>query len=430
MEYPRILIISHTSFTKADSMGSTLASYFETYDPNCIAQFYIKKMMPDIPICKKYFCVTDNELLYKLLHPIKGEIGKIIDIENDSISGKAAEASSIGSHKHRDITMLARKILWSTKLWNNRRFKEWLYSFSPQVILVQPGDFSYLLDIGVGISKKLQIPIVVHQSESYYLKEYEKKTLLYKLFRYDFKKSYEKLMKYTSYCIYLCDALEKDYSQFFSIPSATIMKATSIKPELNKKEFNKNDLRFIYGGNLGETVGRCEPLLELGIVIKKLGFQIDVYTSSTGEHMNMLNPDNGIKLHGSLSYEELQKQIKNSDFVIHVESQKSWNIRDLKYAFSTKIADMLASGVCSIVYGSNEIASVMYFKNYKLGCVIERKEDIEPLITELINCQSKQKDYINRALDQAIKEHNPNINSERMRKIIVKACEKGFYKNW
>ena len=46
---PRVLVISHTSFTASNSMGSTLAAYLSQYDADSVAQLYIKDMMPDIP---------------------------------------------------------------------------------------------------------------------------------------------------------------------------------------------------------------------------------------------------------------------------------------------------------------------------------------------------------------------------------------------
>lgn len=428
MEYPRILVISHTSFTKANSMGSTLASYFTGYDPNCMAQFYIKEMTPDIPVCRRYFCTTDNEIVRKLLHPFTSTVGKAIELneKNEILEGKTATRSSAGGSRHRDLALLMRKILWSTRTWYNKRFREWIADFSPQIILVQPGDFSYLLDMGVFLSKKLDIPVIVHQSESYYLKEYEKKTPLYRLFRYDFKRAYERLMTRTSCCVYLCEALERDYGRFFDVPAETIMKATNTVPAKSGRSFDRNNVKFIYGGNLGEAVGRCGPLAELGREVRKLGHHIDVYTFSTGVHMSELTPENGIILHGSIPYDQLQEEIKNSDFVLHIESQDPWHIKDLEYAFSTKIADMLASGVCSIVYGSDRIASVRYFKEHSLACVIERQEDIAQKLREVIDDSSLRNGYIDRALDQAAKEHSPDVNSERMRRIVCMAVDKEF----
>lgn len=418
---PKILVISHTPFAASDSMGSTLASYFSTYERDKIAQFYIKNKLPDMSVCENYYRVTDSEILKKLFHPFSGNVGRKIEIlEATQLKEVNLEKDVKVSRKNRAIGLLLRNLLWQTDIWYNRNFKNWLLEFSPDIILLQPGDFSYLFKIGVRLSKKLNIPLVIHQSEAYYLKPYIRKSIDYLIYRYDFKKSFEKAMNRASLGIYLCDALERDYSIFFKTPSVTIYKSTSLAPEVSKKEFNKKNVKFIYGGNLGEAVGRCEPLLDIGRAVKENGFYIDVYTASTGEHMSELIKDNGIKLHSAVSNDELQNRIRESDFVVHIENQGEVYKTDNKYAFSTKIADMLASGVCSIVYGSCEIAGIKYFAENKLACVVEEKQDLSLKIRELIEDGDLRKAYIENALNFAKQNHNPIENSEKTKEMLIK----------
>lgn len=422
---PRVLVISHTSFTASDSMGSTLAAYLSEYDPECVAQFYIKEMTPDIPVCNRFFCVTDKELVQKLRHPVRTKVGRRVTLERDAHGsiqkGDSAVADSRGGHAHRDFAMLLRNLVWSTRLWNTAEFKAWIKEFDPQVILVQPGDFSYLLKLAVELSQKFNIPLLVHQSEAYYLKPYEKKFFIYKIYRWDFARQFEKMMKRASMCVYLCDALQQDYDKCFDTPSCTIMKATPLSPEKTARPFGEGGIRFVYGGNLGLTVGRCEPLVQMGRAVKKCGSHIDVYTTSTGEHMKELTEENGIVLHGALPYDQLQEVIRQSDFVVHMENQSPWHRVDLKYAFTTKIADMLASGVCSIVYGSCEVASIRYFKEKGLGCVIEDAQDLYPRIQELMESRELREGYIEAALQQAALLHNAKANAQRMKEIIQKS---------
>lgn len=421
--FPRVLVVSHTSFTKEDSMGSTLASYFSHYPTDKIAQFYIKEMKPNIPVCFSYYKITDSELFRKVLKPFKTKVGTAITLSEEEMqksTDTTAKAESFGGHKHRDIALLLRNLLWSTKLWKTKQFKNWIKSFAPQVILVQPGDFAYLLAMATKLSKKLDIPLVIHQSEAYFLKEYEKKSLIYRIYRHNYKKAYEKMMARASECIYLCEALKRDYKKYFSNVGCTIMKATTQTSD-NTHTFCKENPKFIYAGNLGQPVGRCEPLLEMGKAIKKLGFSIDVYTASTGEHMKDLTVDNGIRLHAAVSYNELQQKIAESDFVVHIENQSDWHKKDLKYAFSTKIADMLACGRCPIIYGSTEIASIEYFKQYSLGCVIENEKELCERIQEVIECDELRENYIKNAVKQVLQYHNAEKNAKRTNEIILKA---------
>lgn len=421
---PRVLVISHTPFSASDSMGSTLASYFGEYDPDRVAQFFIKNKTPDLPVCNTFYKVTDNDILRKILHPFSTKVGVVVEKESPS-GGKADTAIKDVrvNKKNRALGLILRNILWSTNLWDNKRFKAWVREFSPEVIMLQPGDFSYIFKIALKLSKKFDIPLVIHQSEAYYLKPYTSKSLIYRLYRYDFKKVFEKTMKRASLCIYLCDELERDYKKHFTTPSVTIHKSTAIVPEKSNKLFDKNNVGFIYGGNLGEAVGRCIPLLELGKAVRKNGFYIDVYTASKGEHMSGLTEENGIRLHDAIPASELQQKIAESDFIVHMENQNEPFKTDLKYAFSTKIADMLASGVCSIVYGSREIAGINYFAENATACVIEKGDELYRAIKELIENSELREGYIKRAIDFAKMNHNPYENCKRMNRMIEEVCK-------
>lgn len=433
VQMPKMLVISHTSFTASDSMGSTLAAYLSEYGADNIAQFYIKEMKPDIPVCNRYFCTTDKELVQKILHPAKTTVGKIVALEKNVDgtirAGSAAVADKKATGGNREFAMLLRNLVWSTGLWNNAGFKAWVKEFAPDVILVQPGDFSYLLKIAVTLSKKLDIPLIVHQSEAYYLKKYAKKSLIYRLYRRDFARQFRKMMDRASLCIYLCEALKEDYDKVFRTPSCAIMKASGIQPVRPERPFGEGGIRFVYGGNLGQGVGRCEPLLQLGRAVKQCGYHIDVYTNSTGEHMRELTEENGIVLHGALPYKKLQEVICQSDFVLHMENQSAYHLEDLRYAFSTKIADMLASGICSIVYGSCKIASIRYFKDHALGCVIEEEDDLYPRIRELIDSVRLREGYIDAAMKQAAQFHNATITAQETNSAILKSVSEFKHEN-
>ena len=417
----RVLVISHTCFSSNNSMGSTLASYFQGYDPDAVAQFYIKDMIPNMDVCNHYFMITDNDVLEKLLKPWRGCIGK--EVKKDS--GKFAEAGIAQVDKHsngnRALKMLCRNIIWASGVWNNRKLHEWIRKFQPEVILCQPGDFPYLLTLTCKLAKKYKISVMVHQSETYYLKPMLKNDIAYRLYRRVYKRAYEKLMEHTSAAVYLCDEIKRDYEQFFDVPSYSIMKATSIVPH-RKKLHRPQDFKFLYAGNIGQKVGRDRPLVEIGKALKQMGYVLDVYTASTGEHMKDFTEENGIALHGAVSYDELQTIIEDSDFIIHAESQQEENIIDLQYAFTTKIADMLASGCCPIVYGSPRIASIKYFKDTDSACVIEKGNELDGTLRELVGNPEQIEHYISNALEQAKNYHSPEINSKKFADIIYQVA--------
>lgn len=422
VRYPNVLVISHTSFTKENSMGATLAAYLERYPAECISQLYIKEMLPNIPVCYRYFKITDGELLSKVKHPFRTKVGTEIALspsEMGAVKGSGAVADARGARKNRARGMILRDLLWSTRLWNTRRFRAWIKRVSPEVILVQPGDFGYLLKLATNLSKKLDIPLVVHQSEAYYLKPQQERTLAYRIYRRRFDRAYEKMMARASECVYLCEALERDYKKHFPV-GCTLMKGVPAA-ERAPKPFDPECPRFLYAGNLGEAVGRCRPLAELGRALKELGCFLDVYTASTGEHMAELTEENGIRLHGAVSHDELEEKISECDFVVHIENDSPEHVVDLKYAFSTKIAEMLASGRCPLIYGPPEIAGIAYFKEHGLGCVIERREELGVRIRELLGSSELREGYIARAQEWARVHHSTDKNGEKMAELLQNA---------
>ena len=143
-----------------------------------------------------------------------------------------------------------------------------------------------------------------------------------------------------------------------------------------------------------------------------------MYTGSKGDHLNELNEDNGIILHEPVSYDKLQKEIDNSEFVVHVESFDEDIVLDLKYAFTTKIADMLASGRCPVVYGPDEIASIKYFKDTNSGCVISSKDSLQKMLSELLDDRDLEELYVRNALELAQNYHNPDINAESFNELL------------
>ena len=415
---PRVLVVSHTPFTKSNSMGSTLASYFKEYDCNKLAQFFIKDMQPDIPVCNKYYMVTDSELVQKIKHPFKTKVGRVVTL-GEKKDTACDSSSNSPAQKNRAFGLVLRNILWSTKLYNTKRFKQWVKEFNPELILIQPGDFAYIIKIAIKLSKKFNVPLVMHQSEAYYLKPNESRSLIYRIYRHNFNRTLKKAMRRSSFCVYLCDALKKDYDKHFTTPSVVIYKSTDTKIDNEHKDTSA--VKFIYGGNLGKKVGRAEPLLEIGKALKKLGYSIDVYTASKGEHLKELNEQNGIIMHDAVPYDELKRLEGESSFIIHIENQSEFHIKDKKYAFSTKIADMLASGKCSIIYGSSQIAGIKYFKENDLGLVIENKDELESKLKDIIEDKSKRDFYIENAKKFAEKNHDPVKNCHRFNEVLKKA---------
>lgn len=417
--HKKLLVISHNCFSKTGSNGRTLLNYLIGWPKDMLAQVYIHAEEPDFEICDKYFCVTDSNVVKSILR--RKSAGRCV------IKQEMSEGTNVEVHKQKSITKnsvihIAREIAWQSKLWNRKALLKWIDEYQPEVILFQAGDAAFLFEFVVELSKKYDIPIILYNTEGYYFKEnsYLKENriskLFYPLLHRMFVKSYRKLMEWTSYSIYNCDLLKEDYQQCFKHNCSIIMNGSSlVQAEPNKEKEN----RIVYAGNLG--VGRAEAILEFASVLATVseGLYLDIYGKANKETQEKFERNQSIRYHGFVTYEELTKIICESEYLLHVENFDDFYRVDLKYAFSTKIADSLATGSCLIVYAPGEVAVCRYLKDKESAIVISDKEKLKTKLEHVVKNDEWRTEIKRNARKLALRNHNSCVNREEFQRIIM-----------
>ena len=66
---PRVLVISHNVFSTGNNMGRSLAGLFSGWDPDRLSQLYFCPEEPQLSLCRRYFRVTDGDVLRAFLDP-------------------------------------------------------------------------------------------------------------------------------------------------------------------------------------------------------------------------------------------------------------------------------------------------------------------------------------------------------------------------
>lgn len=423
-EYPKVLILSHNCFSKSGSNGRTLANFFQGWPVECLAQFYIHNEIPDSPVCNNYFRVLDTEAIQAF---IKGKkVGrKICANEGADTQNKHTQLNSVYKQYFRrsSINYTARNIIWNSSRWRSLEFSQWVNDFSPQVVLLQAGDYEFMYKIALDIAQTRNIPLVIYNSEDYYFKDQKSLSPLYHIYRYKYKKQFEKTMEYATYSIYNSDMLQETYNKHFKHKSTVIMTATEITRSENK---NKNKHFIIsYLGNLG--VGRHESLVEIANTLQNIDetLRLDIYGKIPNEVIeSRLKSCSGINYKGFINYDEVVNVLKSSDLLVHAENFSKFHQWDLKHAFSTKIADSLASGTCFFVYAPENMACVKYLQNNKSACVITEKKELSGSLRKLINDKELRQSYIDTALQVANSMHNIYVNAECFKDIVCDTAKK------
>ena len=416
--FPRILIISNECLSETGSNGRTIFNLVSSFPKDNIAQFYVSKEKIDPKICNNFFNVTDEEALASFLFKKK----------------KRAQDGKNGVDKPRKVnrnalTSLIRDIVWNSYRWGFNKLIEWAKSFKPDVILFQAGDSAFLCKLTLKVSKQLNLPIVIYNSENYFFKNFDYfrsngiRHLFYPVYHSRFKKAFSKLIKQATSSIYISEYLKEEYDKKFGLSSYVIYTATSIEPKREKKRIFNNPPIISYFGNIG--VGRYKKLIEFANTLQKIDHNLilNLYTKFPNDIIEKeISSTPGVVYKGFVPYELVKIKMNESDILVHVESDDDFYLVDLNQAFSTKIADSLATGNSFVFFGPSSLACSKYLIDNKAAYVSTSSAELEELLRKITIDPTN--DCFDAAVELVAKNHSLVNNQKRFLDIINEALNK------
>lgn len=417
MKNKRILIISNECLSNSSSNGRTLRNFLIGWEKENLAQFYIKDGNPDYSICSNYYNVTDEQALNSFLLKKKNNKSSNSYRHND-IKNKKIRRSA--------ISMFIRDIVWNSNRWMDSDFNDWINEFNPNIILFQAGDSAFPYILTLRIARKFNIPYIIYNSENYYFKKYDYfrskgfSKLIYPLYHTYFKSKFKKTIKKASLSIYNSEDLKNDYLNEFNLPSEYVYTATELETKIYPKK-NNNPPVISYLGNLG--VGRAEVLIEIANAISKIdkNIYLDIYGSIPNEEIkNKIMTNKSVRFNGFISYNKVIDVMRTSDILIHAENFKPFYKEGLKRAFSTKIADYLASGTCFLLYAPEDLTCTKYLRTNKVAHVISDSSFLYQNLLDVIKDNNFRTKYLNNALNIVNKNHDFKKNAKKFQDLILK----------
>ena len=422
---PKVLVISNECFSNTSSNGRTLGNFFIGWPKEKLAQFFLSGK-PDPYYCNNYFQVSDRQALNSLFHKKnKGGKVRLEEVEDN----QAITISSTAKKKKRNAcTMLLRNWVWNNDAWKASGYLEWVAEVHPDIVLLQAGDCAFMYHIAVKTADYATAKLVIYNSEGYYYKNYDYfqgkglTHILYPLFYRQLRQSLEKAYDAAAYVIYICDELKAQYDEDFSIPSETVYTGSEIVYEQRER---RNDIfTTVYCGNLG--LKRHESLIEIANILQEISENlfVDVYGKATDDQvLDELNNCKGIRYHGLIPYDQVKCLLRNSDLLLYVESFDSFYQEDIKFGFSTKIADSLASGNCFLLYAPEHFACYQYLKKNQAAFVAANQSQLKAVLSSIVKNSDLRSKYKENALRLAEKNHNIEKNRKKFQNILTKLEE-------
>lgn len=418
---PRVLVISNECFSQSSSNGRTLGNFLLGWPKECLAQFFLLGN-PDNYYCNQYFQVSDRQAVNALL--CRGNIGGIVLGSPETEPAKPFQSQMGEKRPNRNaLTMLARNAIWNSGAWQKSGFWRWVEDYKPDIVLLQAGDFAFMYHLALKTAHRTGAEMVIYNSEAYCYKDFDYfqgkglAHLVYPIFHKQLRRSLEKAYAIADCVIYACDELREQYAQDFSGRSETVFTGSEI--QYVDKAKKSNTFTTVYCGNLG--LKRHESLLDVGSVLQSISenLYVDVYGKAPSEEVaKALNYGKGIRYHGVIPYEQVKQIFRDSDLLLHVESFDTFYRDDLKFGFSTKIADCLSSGNCFLLYAPESMACFSYLKRNQAAYAVSDKETLKKVLEKLVRDPIAQIKYRETALRLAEKNHRVEKSSRRFQDLL------------
>ena len=223
-------------------------------------------------------------------------------------------------------------------------------------------------------------------------------------------------MDEAKYAIYANGLLKSDYDAKFKVESSVIYTGSTVSYKF-KERINEPPC-FSYLGNFGFK--RYETLVEISEILNEINpsYMLNVYGDAALDAIEVLKKAPYIVYKGLVSYEKVIEVMHQSDILFHVENQSEEFQESLKYGFSTKIADSIASGTLFCLYASPNIACSRYIQETQTALYSNSREELKEKIKHALIDNNYRKKIINRGYEIAKMNHNIMNNTEMFRAII------------
>lgn len=422
--YPRTLVLANNSFSRSNSNGRTLGNLFRGWPTDRLAQFAIMCIDTDFDVCDNYYQVSDVNVIHSVLKGENAVTGTTVNADTP----EASQRYNGGGGGRTAFKTLARNFLWNLGRWRGRRFNEWVDVFNPEVIVLQSGDAAFMHRLAQRLARQRNIPLVIYNTEGYvffdhnYMRHHWSDFVAFPWFKRQYRRAFRRSLAMAAHSVYLNDKLLADHEAYMPHSASVIYNSSAL--EFRSKAAVNLPPRISYLGNLG--IRRPEALAEAAAVLQSMSpdYHIDVYGNASDTAKAVLEAAPGIEYHGIVPYDEVVSTIYASDIILHVEKNDPVLCRELRYAFSTKIADSVCSGTDFVIYAPANLACSQYARTTGAAWQASTPASLRAVFEKILYNSPERAAVLAKAKQTAADNHNLQHNAEMMHDILVKAITK------
>lgn len=423
----RILTISLNAWNDTQATGNTFSNFFGNASSDIeFANIYCRQEPIYNNLCKKYFRVTEKDIIKSLLFRKSCGFKKIDHIDNIESSNKRntkfSWITNVIAHKFRPAVLLfAREFIWATNKWKSSTLKEFIEDFNPDIIYMHGHNNCYMHHI-LWFSKEVSnAKIALFFGDDMY--GYKSKLPLNHLYQSLLRKTLRKSINKADLLLGGSFELCSEYSSIFKREFLPQFKTCSLPNCSNKQFFPPYSI--VYAGNL--LYGRKTMLKmvanavdEVNKQLGRIAFTLNIYSNNSISNSDRSYLDNKTSsfLNETVPYERIRTILNNCDISLFVESFKFRDILNTRLSFSTKIIDYIQSSSGLIVLGPKNISSVNYLVTSGIGIYVDSKQSIISALKDIFSNPEILTNCMNHKREIALKNHSKHLLINRLKECL------------
>ena len=422
----KVLVISNNAFSQTKNNGKTLASLFEYFQPENIAQLYFNPELPDVDRFNKYYQITDLDMLRSLFSR-RCRTGRQVQTNEGEKSRICVRRKFVvdmyNKIKNWSCSRLFREIIWALGSWDTPELNSWINEFSPDIIFFCAGDSGFAYDITAKLKNRLKTKFVVYITDDYVLPR-RSIDVLWWIRRNRLLRKMRKAVNDSDLFITVSEKMATVYESFLGKESFVVSNLTdSLKTQTAKKQEDR--VNFVYAGGLHSN--RYKTIHQLAKNIKEFNEKqttsdrkvfLSIYTNTEPSRaaLKRINISGASEYRGSLKKDELIDVLNRSDILVFVESFDRRSIEATRLSLSTKIPEYLSLEKPVLAIGPSNVASMEYLSDVAF-CVNDPR-DIYASLEALVGDAQLRERIASAASKKYSQYHNTKKLKEEFKKRV------------
>lgn len=416
---PKVLVIGINAW-REDGAAHTLMDIFRCWDPDRLALVYARADLPDTDVCKRYFQISENQIIGSILKPWK-KVGRIIEnthvVKQSEVEAEHARYTQ-AHKKSSSLLPLLREIVWKFGHWKTPALKKFVLDFNPDIIFIPIYPVAYMGRIQRYIAKLTGKPTVCYLADDNYSYDSCQNLCSY-IHRFWLRHHVGPIARNCKDMFVIVEKEKEDTDRRFGTDSKILTKSIDFNGRTYVHRQLNNPLRFIYTGSM--IIGRDRTLALVSDAINEVNRQkgevkAEMFIYSQTEPCDrMLRRINIGASHfcGRISRDEVLKVQQEADVVIFAEALDGKEANVAKLSFSTKITDYISNGKCVLAIGRDYIAPIDYFQRNDAAIIAHSPEEIVTQVNRIVNNPTLIDEYGRKAFDCAVRNHEKDMMIRR-----------------